>query len=98
MFTSIIRIEIDSFLADYYPEIDAVLLVGTERYPSIEESLRWSVLGLSLKVVELGLHHIQPGWNVRENFRSLRLFNKMPSHRTSTACHLDRLPVTLFIV
>ena len=93
---SIIRIEIDSYLADYYPEIDAVLLVGTERFPLAEESLKRSVSGLALKVIELGLHHITPGCNLMENLKRLRLLHK-PPHHNSTTCHLNRLPVIRFI-
>jgi len=60
--TSVLRIEIDSSLADYYPEIDAVALIGTIEYhpPTkiVEEGslLKFSISGLSQKIIALGLH------------------------------------------
>lgn len=90
--SSVIRIEVDSYLADYYPEIDAVLLVGTETYPSFEESLKLSVLGLSSKIIGLGLHHLLPGFNSLESIHRLCLAYKLP--HDSNRCHLNELPVT----
>lgn len=92
LFFSVIRIEIDSYLADYFPEIDAVLLVGTDTYPSFEESLKLSVSGLSEKVVGLGLHRFVPGFNVIENIKRLCVIHNK-SRRRSTTCYLDKLPV-----
>ncbi|XP_057368777.1 F-box/LRR-repeat protein 4-like [Daphnia carinata] len=88
--TSLIRIEIDSSFADYYPEVDAVLLVGTETYPAPEESLKLSVLGLYAKVVGLGLHHLVPGFNTLESIQRLCLTDKLPQN--ASVCHLSNLP------
>lgn len=94
-FKSIIRVEIDSYLADYYPEIDAISLVGTETYPSFQESLKLSVSGLSLKVVGLGLHHFLPDFDALESIQSLCLAYK--SQKGLNGCHLDKLPVKLLL-
>jgi len=57
----VIRVEIDSSLADYYPEIDAVSLTGTTHFhpqKTAEEGslLKLSISGLSQKIIALGLH------------------------------------------
>nr|CAH0099980.1 unnamed protein product [Daphnia galeata] len=88
--TSIIRVEIDSSLADYYPEIDAVLLVGTETCPPFEESLKLSVTGLYTKITELGLHRLVPGFNAIESIQRLCFKYQVPE--TSTICYLNKLP------
>lgn len=89
---SLIRIEIDSTFADYYPEIDAVLLVGSETYPALEESLKLGVTGLYAKIVGLGLHRLLPGFNVLESIQRLCFTYKQP--QSSTVCHLSNLPVS----
>ncbi|EFX72265.1 hypothetical protein DAPPUDRAFT_59219 [Daphnia pulex] len=89
--TSIIRVEIDSSLADYYPEIDAVLLVGTETYPPFEESLKLCVTGLSTKIIGLGLHRLVPGFNAIESIQRLCFKYQVPA-QSSTICHLSKLP------
>lgn len=91
-FFSIIRVEIDSSLADYYPEIDAVLLVGTETYPPFEESLKLCVTGLSTKIIGLGLHRLVPGFNAIESIQRLCFKYQVPA-QSSTICHFSKLPV-----
>lgn len=90
-FFSIVRVEIDSSLADYYPEIDAILLVGTEKFPSFEELLKLSVTGLYTKITGLGLHRLVPGFNAIENIQ--RLCFKYQVTKASNICHLSKLPV-----
>ena len=58
-------------MADYYPEIDAVQLIGTEFFPSIKESLKIQVSGLTKKITELGLHQMKPGFQISSKITQL---------------------------
>ena len=91
---SIIRLEIDSSLADYFPEYDAVQLVGTEsRPPSIEETMNLSsILGLTKRVMNLGLHRLKPGFNVIDSVHKF-CFSSPPPENSSATNYLTMLPV-----
>lgn len=86
---SVIRIEFDTSLADYYPEIDAVQLVGTLTYPTLQETLKVSILGLREKIVNQGLHIINQDFNVIDNILQLC----EPAQPSSEISYLHRLPV-----
>jgi len=89
-----LRIEIDSSLADYYPELDAVLLVGTKSFPSITETLKLNVKGLSEKILEMKLHEKITDFRVIENIRLLCSQSFSRSEPEVNICHLSQLPVS----
>jgi hypothetical protein len=82
-------------LADYFPEYDAVQLVGTEfRPPTIEETLNLnSILGLTKKVMHLGLHQLKPGFNVIDSVQKLYCISSPSSENASSTNYLNMLPV-----
>lgn len=83
--TSVIRIEIDSSLADYYPEIDAVSLIGTECSSPTQELLKLSVSGLSQKIIALGIHNATTDLNVIDNM--LQSYHSTQSTSKSNCLH-----------
>ena len=91
---SIIRLEIDSYSADYFPEYDAVQLVGTESFPpSVEETLKLdNIIGLTNKVMNLGLHQLNPGFSVIESVQKF-CFSVRSSESSSKTNYLSLLPV-----
>ena len=92
----IIRIELDTSTADYFPEIDAIQLVGHNQFSPLQQSLKLSVRGLTERIVSLGLHKLSPEFDVMDNI--LQLCESHPNHRTtSNVSLLEQLPVSISV-
>lgn len=92
IYDSVIRLEIDCYFSKYYTELDAVLLVGTLRHPTLEETLKISVSGLMRQIVNLGLHQLGPEYNIVENIKRVCLPTVSSVRKNQS--YLDKLPVS----
>ncbi len=83
----------DTTLSDYFPEIDAVLLVGNQRCPSFQQILKISVSGLKERIIDLGLQLLTKEFDVIKNIKEL-CETPAIEQTSSDSNYLEQLPVT----